>query len=165
MMKKITINSFIILIIAIVVSCKKDKPPIGMYIGSFNGSYLEGDSIIYQDRQEYLFIIESFKESITMALGPSGKRFTLVKGKNKSIYGVIDITHRSGGGPVYGLHPINIDGHWEKSGSTYYIKGDFSYIYRIIHDGPDDPWPVIVDNYTVNGDFEIRSENLEYFDD
>lgn len=157
-MKKSILMLNIFLLVVFGISCTKGKPPAGKYIGEFNGSYIENDSLFYRNRKMYIIFLETYKESIIASnltsYGNEGNTFTLYKGKNKSISGIINITH-SGGKYGYVFGPITINGHWEKRGSDYYISGKFSYIFTSY---PEEP---IVDKDLVQGDFEIKSKDLE----
>ncbi len=147
-MKRQIIYFFTAIIVLVTTSCNKDKPPVGMYKATFTGTYQDSSSTILKDRVEAVWIINSYSETIDMAVCSKCTTFSLAKGDNKSITGIIDISRSSGDGST---GPITINGKWSKKDGEYIITGDFSYIFRII-----DEVNHIVDNFVVVGPFEIK---------
>ena len=149
-MKKLIIYLFTTIIVLATTSCNKDKPPAGMYAATFTGTYQDGSQSIPQNRAEVLWIINSYSKSIEMAVCSTCTPFSLEKGGNKSITGIIDISRASGGGPIYSFGPITINGKWSKKDGAYIITGDFSYILKHIDDVNH-----TIDTFEVVGSFEI----------
>jgi len=117
---------------------------------------MQDDSLITQNRKEDLFIRKAYIESLFLSSTPSSPLFSLTKGKNKAIYGTLDVSQVYGGGPGYKFGLIEINGHWKKEGNVYFINGDFSYIYTYY---PEDNSPI--EWHEVSGDFEIASIAFE----
>lgn len=142
---------FLIFVIIINTSCTKDKPPVGMYEATFTGTYQDGSHSIPQNRAEAVWIINSYSETIDMAPGSNSSTFSLAKGNNKSITGLMDILRSAGGDKVgYSFGPIIINGKWSKKDGAYIITGDFSYILKHI-----DEVNHTVNPFEVVGTFEI----------
>ena len=151
-MKKLIIYLVTTIIVLATTSCNKDKPPVGMYEATFTGTYQDGSQSITQNRAEVLWIINSYSKSIDMAVCSTCTPFSLEKGDNKSITGIIDVFRSGGGGTAgYSTGPISISGKWSKKDGAYIITGDFSYIYKQI-----DEVNHIFDTFVVVGPFEIK---------
>jgi len=150
---KIKIIYIYIAIIVLFIGCKKDKPPVGFYVGSFIGKYTDTtNTIINRNRYEELYIVKTNKSSIEMATCPNCNRFYLSKEKKNKVSGIIDICSVSGGNIGYIDEAITINGKWEKQDGVYYIKGYFNYNYIIVNTDS-----LIQQTYVVTGDFEIKS--------
>ncbi|NOR87773.1 MAG: hypothetical protein GQ527_09205, partial [Bacteroidales bacterium] len=135
-MKK-NIFLFWALILFAITSCNKDKPPVGLYEASFFGTYQDSTATISKIRGEYMWIINSYTETLDVARCSGCSTFSLAKGPDKSISGLIEMSQVAGWEPAFLMGPITVDGKWSKEDDEYIITGDFSYIYTYI-DEPND---------------------------
>ena len=139
-MKKILI---VIITLLIVLSCKKEKPPTGNYIGVFHYQNLS----TWPDKFIWLKIEESEKDYVL--IGPTDYNGnltfsildTLYKENKKNIEGKIP---SNGNGPIY------IKGEWSHKlfSKKYLIKGTFIETYY--SQGGSN-------QYQCSGTFEIKS--------
>ncbi len=142
----------IIVCFLFIMGCTKDKPEPGSYIGVFNGTYIQNNIEIEQQRYIELELIKSTKNYIEFKdAKTSSNYFKITKNKHK-VDGVLDVSIIRGGsstGCVFG--PITINGEWSKNNKNYTIEGDFSYEYKIVNSSTQ-----ITDIFIVSGKFQIK---------
>jgi hypothetical protein len=127
-MKKITI---VILYSLILLGCKKEKPPIGKYIGYFSYVNSQGQNTTTSHSIE---ISESSKNSLVINGSTVSKNMRNIEGN----------TYISGLGNI-----VYLKGKWKKKflSNNYCIEGTFIATY---YQGGN--------NYNLNGTFTIKSD-------
>lgn len=139
-MKKIILNSALLLTLIFITGCKKEKPPLGEYIGEFNydnPSSWDPQTVSYKvtESKEGYFLISRVDYLGNVLYGDMVYKMT-----NKKIEGRVPSN--------YPNSPYQVTGEWKKNvlKNNYIIKGTFTQeLYQT--GGP----------YTLYGTFEIKS--------
>ncbi len=126
------------LAVLLFLSCSKEKPPTGLYIGDFFGTTYSSNG-------------NTSKKSlvgILLEITETDKNHILINGasleKNgRKIKGVLNLQFHSG-------DLITIDGKWKKIDGSYVIKGNFTSSYLFTNAQPPTTLP-------VKGTFKIES--------
>ena len=152
-MKKVLLIS----ILLIVFSCRKNKPQPGLYLATFNGTYLNSNNQETEfNRAIETYIVDVNKTEIKFAYTTqSNVSSTLTKDK-KSVYGVFNFFYANPplGENIKPSKEIQVKGSWSKTGhKKYSITGSYTHDLEIV-----DVNNQTVESYIVNGKFEIKSK-------
>lgn len=124
-------------IVLLLFGCSKDKPPTGIYIADFFGTYSSNGNTY-----------DVSLVSIQLEITETDKNHILISGASlekdgKKIKGALNLQFHKG-------DLITIDGKWKKVNGNYVIEGDFSSNYLFTNAQPPTTLP-------VKGTFKIES--------
>lgn len=122
---------------SVLISCNKDKPPTGNYIGNFHGHYYLGDTLVEQNDLDYPISINVSNDT---SLILNDNYFYYLEKFDDSIKGYIPISTLTSS--YYS--PPYIKGKWHKNFRKYYISGSYT--------------AVNTESKPVFGTFEIKSD-------
>ncbi len=145
---------YLIVVVALLVGCTKNKPKIGDYEVWFYGSYTKNGQTYTYDRYRELSIIDVNETEIKLAPCPTCEANTILQKEKKLVSGIIIMPGEGGtGGPSYPSQEINITGIWDKHKGKYSISGFHQWIYTEV-----DVQNQTSNEYIVSGKFEIKSK-------
>jgi len=134
------------------IQLQKNKPKIGDYEASFEGSYIKNGQTIAYNRSRTLSIIKVNSSEIHIAPCSTCVSNSILKKDNINIVGVIMMPGQGGtGGPSYPANEINISGVLEKRKGGYCFIGTHNWIYTDV-----DVVNQEINHYSVTGSFEIK---------
>lgn len=145
-------NKYILILFCTILlfSCKKDKPPVGDYIGIFQGEYNYQGNYFDTFRSHKMLIQKSTDKELVIECG--GRESKLCKDK-KVVMGTIITDKYVGTGHNEFNGPIVICGNWRKESGKYFISGSYQSTYTSYNSLDSSPFTV-----PVNGTFEIKSD-------
>tara|TARA_R110002072_G_scaffold301400_1_gene481039 strand:- start:37667 stop:38119 length:453 start_codon:yes stop_codon:yes gene_type:complete len=144
----------IISILAVFLSCNKNKPKIGDYEATFNGSYTKNGLTVNHDRYQKVSIIDVTKTEIKLSIYQDGSLSSVLQKDKKNVSGIFFSPSSSGtGAGWFPSNEITINGEWKQNSDSYTISGNHTYLLTEY-----DAMNQLINEYTVTGTFEIKSK-------
>ena len=142
--------TLIISLLLVFFSCKKEKPPTGLYIATLDGSFLINNTTHIDNREFDLEITESTKDSIVISI-LTQRNSTLLKEK-KQVSGTLNTYEVNGLTTAHIIGDVTLNGEWEKiNKNKYIITGEYTSYYEIV-----DGVTMTSDVYPIEGSIEIK---------